>query len=86
MPVLLYVLNHTSRVPIVNQSLEKNPHLAAASLAAATTLVFIEPDLVLPKFLDQIRFDLDSAKLGAITPTDLAIWTTEEGVAFVDGK
>lgn len=42
--------------------------------------------MVISRFLEQIQEDLDIAKLRAITPTDLGIWKTEEGVAFVDGK
>ncbi|KAF8317653.1 ARM repeat-containing protein [Clavulina sp. PMI_390] len=61
-----------------------HPHTSEAALGAATTLMFIDPETMLPKFLQQIRLDLDRSRLGAITATDLSIWKTEEGVAFID--
>lgn len=35
--------------------------------------------------MERIKMDLESDDLMAVTLTDLAIWGTPEGTAFVDG-
>jgi hypothetical protein len=60
--------------------------LFQASLSAAQTLAFIEPDTAFPRFVERIGGDIDSSRLEGVTATDLGIWKTEEGVAYIDGQ
>lgn len=57
-----------------------------ASYNALTTLVFVAPAAVLPRVLDQLKADIDTATLNGISAHDLAVWATPEGTTYVDGK
>jgi hypothetical protein len=57
-----------------------------ASYQAITTLAFVSPSHVLQRALDQLRIDINPAVINAITETEIAIWATPEGTAFVDGN
>jgi hypothetical protein len=60
--------------------------LAEASYQAVTTLAFVSPSRVLHRALEQLRIDINPAVINAITETEIAIWATPEGTAFVDGN
>jgi hypothetical protein len=51
---------------------------------AAAELAFVAPDVVIPRIVNLIEKDLDCSQLAGITPTEAAIFRTEEGTAFVD--
>lgn len=50
-----------------------------------TTLAFVSPEVVIPQILSRIRSDLAVNEANSLTPTDLAIWRTPEGTAYIDG-
>lgn len=43
------------------------------------------PDVIIPPLVDQISDDLKPSKFVSLTATDIAIWKTPEGTAYVDG-
>ena len=49
-------------------------------------MTFISPATVVPRLMEQIRSDIDPSVVDALTETDLEIWATPEGTAYVDGK
>ena len=51
-----------------------------------STLTFIAPESVIPHIVNQVKADIDVAKINAIDDTDIAIWGTPEGTAYVDGQ
>lgn len=57
-------------------------HTAACD--AAAELAFVAPEVIIPRLVDSISSDLDSNQLASIGPTEVAIYRTPEGVAFVD--
>ncbi len=56
-----------------------------ASYNAIQTLAFVSPETVLPRINDQLCSDLDPALVKDLTETDIGIWRTPEGIAYVDG-
>lgn len=50
-----------------------------------TTLTFVAPEAVLPKFIEQIRADIDPREIESLNDTDLGIWETPEGKTYIDG-
>lgn len=60
------------------------PNVNAAVWSAAGDLAFVAPDVMVPRIVDQIKDDLDGARLSKFTATDAAIARTPEGTAFVD--
>ncbi|KAJ6134355.1 eIF-2-alpha kinase activator GCN1 [Penicillium sp. IBT 18751x] len=63
-----------SAVPLVN----------SAVWTAAGDLAFVAPDVMIPRLVEQIKEDLDGARLAKFTATDAAISRTPEGTVFVD--
>ncbi|KAK4861382.1 hypothetical protein LT330_004298 [Penicillium expansum] len=64
------------------QSVVPNVNLAVWS--AGAELAFVAPDAMIPRLVDQIKYDLDGTRLSKFTATDAAISRTPEGTAFVD--
>ncbi|KAL2824646.1 armadillo-type protein [Aspergillus cavernicola] len=62
----------------------KVPQIGAAIWSAAGDLAFVAPDVMVPQLVNQIKDDLDAARVSKITPTDAAIARTPEGTMFVD--
>ncbi|KAJ5888776.1 hypothetical protein N7495_008817 [Penicillium taxi] len=60
------------------------PDVNSAVWTAAGDLAFVAPDVMIPCLVDQIKEDLDGARLSKFTATDAAISRTPEGTAFVD--
>ncbi|KAJ7504446.1 armadillo-type protein [Mycena galericulata] len=58
--------------------------LPEAAYHALTTLVFIAPDAVLPRIMEQLRTDIDPSVLNALTEEDLGMWRMPEGTTFID--
>ncbi|KAK7030667.1 TOG domain-containing protein [Favolaschia claudopus] len=58
--------------------------LPDAAYHAVTTLVFVAPDIGLPRIVKQLQDDLNPSTLNALTAEDLGIWRTPEGTTFVD--
>ncbi|KAJ7720581.1 armadillo-type protein [Mycena maculata] len=58
--------------------------LPNAAYSALTTIVFIAPDAVLPRIVEQLRTDIDPAVLNALTEEDLGMWRMPEGSTFID--
>ncbi|EIW80197.1 ARM repeat-containing protein [Coniophora puteana RWD-64-598 SS2] len=56
----------------------------AAGYAALSTLAFVCPAEVLPRVMQQLREDLEPAKLRALSEEDVGMWRTQEGVLYVD--
>lgn len=52
--------------------------------SAAADLVFVAPDVMVPRLVNQIRDDLDSSRISKFTATDFAISRTPEGTMCVD--
>ncbi|KAF9496394.1 ARM repeat-containing protein [Pleurotus eryngii] len=55
-----------------------------ASYRSAATLAFIAPSTVVPRVVDQLKVDLDPSTVNGLTDMDLGVWSTPEGVPFVD--
>ncbi|KAJ7252741.1 armadillo-type protein [Mycena haematopus] len=55
-----------------------------AAYSALTTLVFVAPDVVLPRIVEQLRVDIDPYTLNALTEEDLGMWRMPEGNTFID--
>jgi hypothetical protein len=49
------------------------------------TLSFVSPARVLSRVVDQLRVDLDPNVVNALSETDFGVWSTPEGVPYVDG-
>jgi hypothetical protein len=47
--------------------------------------VFIAPDIVFPRVMEQLHADL-SLNINQLTDLDIGVWGTPEGQTFVDGK
>ncbi|CAG7931945.1 unnamed protein product [Penicillium olsonii] len=60
------------------------PDVNPAVWSSAAELAFVAPDVMIPRLVDQIKFDLDGTRLSKFTATDAAIARTPEGTAFVD--
>ncbi|KAF8216432.1 ARM repeat-containing protein [Mycena galopus ATCC 62051] len=58
--------------------------LPDAAYSAVTTLVFVAPDVVLPRIVEQLRVDIDPSTLNALTEEDLGMWRMPEGSTFID--
>ncbi|KAL4249154.1 TOG domain-containing protein [Abortiporus biennis] len=56
---------------------------AEAAYNAVTTLVFVAPEVMAPRVVEQIGLDLDPA-VDSLSDEDIGIWATPEGTAFVD--
>ncbi|KAI0316101.1 ARM repeat-containing protein [Amylostereum chailletii] len=68
---------------ITDASNDSSANFDEACYRAITTLAFVSPGTVLPRVMDQLRSDLDS-EVKTLTELDFGIWTTPEGIAFVD--
>ncbi|KAI0944136.1 hypothetical protein AcV7_002042 [Taiwanofungus camphoratus] len=66
------------------QSKSYHGALQQASYRAVTTLTFVAPEAVLPKFIEQIRADVDPREIESLNDTDLGIWETPEGKTYID--
>ena len=60
------------------------PQVNSAVWSAAGDLAFVAPDVMIPRLVEQIKEDLDGARLSKFTATDAAISRTPEGTVFVD--
>lgn len=60
------------------------PNVNAAIWSAGAELAFVAPDAMIPRLVDQIKYDLDGSRLSKFTATDAAISRTPEGTAFID--
>ncbi|OOQ88832.1 60S ribosomal protein L19 [Penicillium brasilianum] len=60
------------------------PNVNVAVWSAAGDLAFVAPDVMVPRIVDQIKEDLDGARLSKFTATDAAIARTPDGTAFID--
>jgi hypothetical protein len=60
------------------------PNVNLAVFNAGAELAFVAPDAMIPRLVDQIKYDLDGTRLSKFTATDAAISRTPEGTAFVD--
>jgi hypothetical protein len=60
--------------------------LADASQYAVSTLVFVSPELALPRIIGQLRTDLDPVAANALTDFEFGVWSTPAGTTFVDGE
>ncbi|KAJ3552008.1 hypothetical protein NM688_g4384 [Phlebia brevispora] len=69
---------------VLEASQDTAPGFAQASYHTVTTLTFIAPEVVIPHLVGQLRSDIDARKINAISETDIAIWATPEGTAYVD--
>lgn len=47
--------------------------------------MFIAPDVVLPRIVEQLKTDIDPAILNALTEEDFGMWRMPEGTTFIDG-
>lgn len=74
----------SSHIHDVKQLFESE--LRDAAYNAVSTLVFVNPEDVIPRILDHMCADLDAHEVNALTDVDLGIWRTPEGTAYVDGK
>jgi len=59
---------------------------ADASYQAISTLAFVCPEVVLPKVVEQLRTDINSSAINALSEAEFGIWETPEGTTYVDGK
>ncbi|KAJ6172382.1 eIF-2-alpha kinase activator GCN1 [Penicillium chermesinum] len=60
------------------------PGVNSAVWGAAGDLAFVAPETMIPRLVDQIKEDLDGARLAKFTVTDAAIFRTPEGTAYID--
>ncbi|KAK4997921.1 translational activator of GCN4 [Elasticomyces elasticus] len=60
------------------------PAFQSAAYSAAADLTFVAPSVMTPMIVAQIQKDLDPQQLGAVGSTEIAIFHTPEGTAFVD--
>ncbi|KAJ7043552.1 armadillo-type protein [Mycena alexandri] len=58
--------------------------LPDAAYSALTTLVFVAPDVVLPRIVERLQADIDPATFNALTEEDLGMWRMPEGSTFID--
>lgn len=59
---------------------------ADAAYRAFTTAAFVAPDVVVPRIAEQVARDLSGQEVEQLTESDLNIWQTPEGTAYVDGR
>ncbi|KAI0688462.1 ARM repeat-containing protein [Cytidiella melzeri] len=55
-----------------------------AGYRSVTTLAFVAPEIVIPRILAQVRSDINSQEIDAITDEELAIWAQPEGTTYID--
>lgn len=58
---------------------------AEAAYRAVTTLALVSPEVIVPRIVEKIAFDLNPEECNALSDDDLGIWSTPEGTTFVDG-
>ncbi|CZT06548.1 probable translation activator GCN1 [Rhynchosporium graminicola] len=63
---------------------QKSEGVKRAAFNAAAELAFVSPDTMISRIVELIKDDLNPSQLGAVGPTEAAIFRTEEGTAFVD--
>ncbi|KAJ6607520.1 armadillo-type protein [Mycena sp. CBHHK59/15] len=73
-------------IELVLAGTKQDPHtgIPDAAYNALTTVVFVSPDAALPRFVEQLRADLNSSVINALTEEDLGMWRMPEGSAFID--
>jgi hypothetical protein len=47
--------------------------------------VFVSPDVILPRVIEQLRKDIDPDLINALSDSDLGIWSTPEGTPYING-
>ncbi|KAF8063638.1 armadillo-type protein [Lyophyllum atratum] len=57
---------------------------ADASCSAASTLMFVAPEPVLPRVMEQLKVDINPAVINSLTELDIGIWLTPEGTTYTD--
>lgn len=62
----------------------KSTYIMNAALKSAATLAFVAPDTITPLIVDLFESDLNPDLLKDIGPTEVGIWKTPAGTAFVD--
>ncbi|KAH8695955.1 putative translational activator [Talaromyces proteolyticus] len=62
----------------------KIPQASNAVGSAAADLVFVAPDVMIPRVAQILKEDLASDRISRFTPTDAAIARTLEGTTFID--
>ncbi|KAI0060576.1 ARM repeat-containing protein [Artomyces pyxidatus] len=76
-------LDRLFSIVVSTMSESQTSDFSEAVYRAITTLAFVAPDTVLPRVMDQLREDIGS-DVNALSESDLGIWATPEGVAYVD--
>ncbi|KAJ7600549.1 armadillo-type protein [Mycena floridula] len=69
---------------VLEASLDLKAGFPEAAHKTVSVLAFVSPETVVPRLLEQIKVDMSSSILNAITDTDISIWMTPEGTTFVD--
>ncbi|OJA10082.1 hypothetical protein AZE42_06300 [Rhizopogon vesiculosus] len=75
------VLAHHSTI---SSTLDPKFGFGDASYRAMSSLAFVCPEVVLPKVIDQLRADIDSSTINALSEAEFGIWDTPEGTTYVD--
>ncbi|KAF9266994.1 ARM repeat-containing protein [Marasmius fiardii PR-910] len=57
---------------------------ADATYRSITTLVFVSPDVVLPRIIDQLKQDVNREAINSLTEVEFGVWSTPEGTTYVD--
>ncbi|PCH35750.1 ARM repeat-containing protein [Wolfiporia cocos MD-104 SS10] len=61
-----------------------NAEFADSGYRAITTAVFVAPEVVLPRVIEQLKADINPDEINALTQMDIGVWSTPEGQTYVD--
>ncbi|KAJ7115902.1 ARM repeat-containing protein [Mycena epipterygia] len=82
--VVVRRLNRIVELILAGAAEDSKTGLPDAAYSALTTLVFVAPDVVLPRIVEQLQADIDPSVLNALTEEDLGMWRMPEGSTFID--
>ncbi|KAJ7449659.1 armadillo-type protein [Mycena latifolia] len=77
-------LNRVVELILAGASEDSKTGLPQAAYSALTTLVFVAPEAILPRIVEQLRADIDPSVVNALTEEDLGMWRMPEGSTFID--
>ncbi|KAJ7760500.1 armadillo-type protein [Mycena metata] len=82
--VVVRRLDRIVEIVLAGAAEDSKTGLPDAAYSTLTTLVFVAPDIVLPRIVEILQADIDPATFNALTEEDLGMWRMPEGSTFID--
>ncbi|RDB20660.1 eIF-2-alpha kinase activator gcn1 [Hypsizygus marmoreus] len=77
-------LNRLLKLILAASAVDPKYRFPEASYSAISTLVFVSPEHVLPRIMEQLREDINPRVVNSLTEFDIGVWLTPEGATYVD--